>query len=185
MGLTASLVAVGLIAILSVLFSLVGPFNLRMADLIRNETALLENAIGHADYQLLDDDEDSCKVVTKAFTITFVWMAREKMFSSWIKVHAPPHHADDAETHTGAWFEAAGLAAPKSGAGVRSSYMLCKEVEVVGQAIKHVIVQEAVLGEALYFLAGRNRGYWDRVVVPEEAPPEALIAWMETEFRRA
>jgi hypothetical protein len=157
-----------------------------MIHLVRQERSLVEGAIGGVPYDLCDDGEELCRVVTSEFTVSFVWMWRERWINADIEVHDVADHPLDPHAKYSArqWLEARALPTLPRKSGEMSSVLLRDEIFEVGEVVAHVLSNEKSLREALFYRDGLNHGYTDRVPVPEEAPPANIQRWAETRFQR-
>lgn len=157
-----------------------------MIDLVRQEHLLLETAIGGAAYELQDDGKDVCRVVTDKFTVSFVWMGRERWIDADIKIYDVADHPLDphAEYSARQWLEARALPTLPRRSGGMSSLLLRDELAEVGEVVAHIFSSKSALWEALFYRSGLNSGYTDRVLVPEQAPPASIQRWAETRFQR-
>ena len=157
----------------------------RMADLVRQERSLLENAISGAAYEIRDESRDACSVVTANFTISFVWMWRER----WINAEVEVHDVGDYPFHPIAscsardWLEARGLPTLPRRSGKMSTDLLRDELASVAEVVSNILSDERALREAVFYRSGLIQGYNDRVVVPEDAPPANIQRWAEARFR--
>ena len=130
---------------------------------------MIEDAVGGVAYQLPDDDEDYCRIITEAFTVTVIWMYREQWIDSDIDVHDPMDHPLDPHRQYSAsqWLEAQGLSTLPRRSGPKSQQLLREELERIRQAVALVRCNERKMREALFHQEGQNRGYTDRALVPE------------------
>jgi hypothetical protein len=157
-----------------------------MIDLVREDRSLLEQAIGGVPYELQDDSKDMCRVATEKFTVSFVWMRRERWIDGEIEVHDVADHPLDPHRKYSArqWLEARGLPTLARKSGKMGSLLLRDELVEVGEALASILSHERVLRQTLFYLSGQTSGYTDRVLVPEQAPPANIQRWAETRFGR-
>ena len=158
----------------------------RMADLVRQERPLLESAIGRVPYELHDESKEACSVATKKFTVSFVWMWRERWIDAEIEVHdvaGYPFHPY-ARCSARDWLEARGLPTLPRKSGKMSLLLLRDELASVAEVVANILPDERALREALFYRSGLIQGYNDRVVVPEDAPPANIQRWAEARFRK-
>lgn len=157
----------------------------RMAALVLQERALLEQAIGGVPYELVDEDDDLCRVITDRFTVIFSWDWRDRWIDASVRLsEAPSPPLDHHPEHSArAWLEAQGLPALSRRSGPKSPALLRDELESLRHLVTLILSDERKTKEALSYLDGRSRGYTDRVVVPEEAPPQLVTDWVEQRSR--
>ena len=156
-------------------------FQTRVSDLVREDRALLERAIGGVPYELLDEQEHQCRVVTDDFTVTFTWDRRDRSIESAIRLHESTGHPLDPHLEYSAreWLEAQGLSTLPRRSGPKSAILLRDELESLRQVVAKILPDARKAREALFYLDGYMRGYNDRVLVPEEAPPRVVTEWIE------
>jgi hypothetical protein len=157
-----------------------------MADLVRQERSALERAIGGVAYELRDERKDACAVVTSQFTVSFVWMWRERWIDADVEVHdvsAFPYYVY-AKCSARDWLEARGLPTLPRRSGKMSLDLLRDELASLAGAVANIISDPTALRKALFYRAGLSQGYNDRVVSPETAPPANIPLWAEARFRR-
>jgi hypothetical protein len=155
----------------------------RVAALVREEKALLEQVLAGAAYELHDEDVDRCKVVTDRYTIVFGWWWRER----WITnrpLDVPLEFDFGSELETRTWLEAAGVSTVPPRSDFRTASLVRDELEVLDEAIAHVLSDDKRVREAIFYIDGSQQGYTDRVVVVEELPPDPVIVWTEEKLRR-
>jgi hypothetical protein len=159
----------------------------RIAELVREERALLEQALAGANYELHDEDVDRCRIVTDRLTITFGWWWRERWITAAIRLNRPqevPLEFDfGIEYETRAWLEAAGMPTIPPRSGVRSASLVRDEMEFLGQAVA-LLSDDRKAREAIFYMDGNGQGYTDRVLVRDELPPDPVIVWVEETLRR-
>lgn len=157
----------------------------RMADLVRQERSVLENAIGGVAYDLGDERKDSCSVATKKFNVSFVWMWRERWINAEVEMHDVGDYPFQPNTRCSAreWLEARGLPTLPRRSGKMSVDLLRDELASVAEVVTNVLSDQRALREAIFYRSGLIRGYNDRVVVPEDAPPANIQKWAEARFR--
>lgn len=158
----------------------------RMIDLVRQERSRLESAIGGVPYELRDESKDACSVATKDFTVSFVWMWRERWIDGEIEVRdvsAFPFYVYG-KYSARAWLEARGLPTLPRRSGKMSLDLLRDELASVATVIASILSDPDALRAALFYQSGLSQGYNDRVVSPETAPPENIKRWAEVRFRR-
>ena len=157
----------------------------RMAELLRQEQPLLERAIQGEAYEVIDEAEGLCRVVTDRYTVTFGWMWRERWIDAEIEPHDVSHPLDPyAKYSARSWLEAHGFPTLPRRSGSMSSLLLRDELESVGEVVARILSDERTLRQALFYLAGQMAGYNDRVVVPEQQPPEPIRLWAQIQFRK-
>lgn len=157
----------------------------RVADLVRQDQALLERAIAGAPYELLDLHDYQCRVVTRDFTVTFTWEWRDRQIVAGVGVHESRGHPLDPHLDFGPreWLRAQGLPTLPHRSGPMSSSLVLDELESVRQVVAHILCDDRKIREALFYLEGHIAGYNDRVLVPEEAPPLLVTKWTEERLR--
>ena len=128
----------------------------RMIALVRQERALLEQALGNLPYELVDVDTTQCLVVTDTFTVAISWWWREQWIASEIRIHEPYDHplADRLilEHATRAFLNAQGLPAPPPATGPKTAAMLRDELALLHQAVGQILCDQSALGEAFFYL---------------------------------
>lgn len=159
-----------------------------VAALVREEQALLEQVLAGADYELHDEGFDRCKVVTNRYTIVFGWWWRERWITASVRLNRPldvPLEFNfDIELETRTWLEAAGVSSVPPRSDFRTASLVRDELELLDQAIAHVLSDDERVREAIFYIDGHQQGYTDRVVVPEQLPPDPVIVWTEEKLRR-
>jgi hypothetical protein len=160
-------------------------FETRLADIVGRDRALLERAIAGRAYELVDVHDYQCRVVTEAFTVILTWDYRGEWTSAHIGVHESRNHPLDPhlEYSAEAWLEAQGLPAPPRRPGPKSSIRLRDELELVHRVVTQILSDGRKVREALFYLDAHCKGYTDRVVVPEEAPPRPVTRWTDERLR--
>jgi hypothetical protein len=160
----------------------------RVATLVREEQALLEQALDGAAYELHDDDVGTCRVVTEWFTLVFGWWWRERWIMVDLLFHPPPDvpFEFDFDIPYGAreLLSAIGMPAPPPQPGPKSVALIRDEIALARKAIAQFARDERKLKEAFCYLAGHQQGYNDRVVSFETLPPDPVIVWTEDKLRR-
>lgn len=155
----------------------------RVADLVRQEKALLEEVLAGAAYELHDEDVGLCRVVTERFTLAFGWYWRERWITAAIRLHHPPKlpfELDfDFEYEARNWLEATGLPAAEPPAGPRSVAQVRDALEIVRRVVVEILSDDRTLRETLFYMEGVLEGYNDRARVPEDLPPDPVIVWTE------
>jgi hypothetical protein len=152
----------------------------RVAELVRGELALLEEALAGAAYELHDDDVGSCRVVTDRFTVRFGWWWRERWITAAIELHqAPPGlpFEPHLEYEASQWLEAIGISQSTPRAGPRSAEPVRHEIGIVRQVVTRILSSERAVREALFYREGAMEGYNDVAVPLEDLPPGPVIDW--------
>jgi hypothetical protein len=157
----------------------------RVAELVRQDRALLQRAIAGAPYELLDVHDFQCRVVTDTFTVTLTWDYRDRWIDAQVELRDVRDHPLDPhpEYSARAWLEAQGLPKLPRRSGHKSSILVRDELESVHQVVTQILSDERKAREALFYLHGNMLGYNDRVLVPEEAPPQLVTNWTEERLR--
>lgn len=156
-----------------------------MVDLVRQERSLLEAAIGEGAYELRDESKEACSVETEKFTVSFVWMWRERWIDAEIEVHDVAGYPFKPYARCSAreWLEARGFPTLTRRSGKMSLDLLRDELVSVAEVVTNIFSDQRALREALFYRSGLIQGYNDRVVVPEDAPPANIQTWAEARFR--
>jgi hypothetical protein len=171
-----------------------GPFlsrdpEIRVAELVRQDLALLERAIAGVPYELFDEQDYQCRVVTRDFTLTLTWEWRDQQIDSGVRVHEMRDHPLDLlyphlDFRAREWLRAQGLPTLPHRSGPISSTLIRDELESVRRVVTQILPDNRKVREALFYLRGRSAGYNDKALGPEEAPPPLVTNWTEERLRQ-
>lgn len=156
-----------------------------MAELVRRDLASLEQAIGGAPYELRDEHPSTCRIVTDRFMVTIGWLWREQWIDAEIRLLDLPDLPFESDLKHSArdWLEALALPTLPRRAGAKSSLLLRDELELVRRVVGQIFDDPRAMRAAIFYLSGRIEGYNDRVAVPEDQPPQAMLDWAEERRR--